>query len=75
MFDVFLRELKDRLIQPVTKLFVSLSPTQLTWVSFVFGILCSASLLYEYDYRLCVLLWWLNRIFGTPKFAELSSDV
>lgn len=64
MFDIYLREFKDRLVLPLVHLFVCFSPTSLTLVSFFFGLLCSLAILYDYNYITCLSLWWLNRIFG-----------
>jgi hypothetical protein len=61
MFDIPLRSLKDRLIDPVSHLIPpSLSPNTLTFTAFIFGLLsCAAAALSHPAFS--VTLWLINR--------------
>ena len=69
MFDIYLRNLKDMLIDPISKLFVSLkqfgvSPNAFTLTSGVFGLLAVYnSFMYPDNISKAFLYYVLNRIF------------
>ena len=64
MFDIYLRGVKDRLLQPLLVLVPpTVTPGQLTVVGFVFGILaCIAAAFSEVSY-IALPLWLTNRLF------------
>jgi phosphatidylglycerophosphate synthase len=66
MFDIFLRELKDKIyLLILTPLFgillnLKITPNQITILSFLFGIICIYFIYYE-NILLSILFWLLNR--------------
>ena len=78
MFDSLLRPLKDRLLHPIALLLLPVSPTALTFVSFVFGL--AAIVLAGYACFAPALACWLgNRFFdgldgAVARLGKKTSD-
>uniref|UniRef100_A0A6B2LJ51 CDP-alcohol phosphatidyltransferase n=1 Tax=Arcella intermedia TaxID=1963864 RepID=A0A6B2LJ51_9EUKA len=62
MLDLFLRELKEKILAVFVPLFVKVHPNTLTTVSLFFGILCNVAVL-QGQYFVAHILWLLNRFF------------
>ena len=64
MFDIHLRGVKDRLLQPlVTFVPAAVTPGHITAVGFVFGILACIAATVQPTPHVALLLWFANRLF------------
>eukprot|EP01080_Neovahlkampfia_damariscottae_P000386 gene386-6800_t len=62
MFDLVLREVKDKVFSFVAVYLTGVDPNHITLISLFFGILCAWSACYGY-YITSIVMWNLNRIF------------
>ena len=80
MFDVYLRNLKDAITEPLSKLIARLvkhriSPNTLTCISGIFGLI-SVYFLFQNTPSSAFLFWVLNRIFDglDGSYARLTNQ-